>query len=101
MKKPEPRNLKTTKAEAFISGQDSLPAESVNQSVMPWNAGLDNTCDSEKNVNVLLTEHYREAIKKLHTLSPKYHNGKHLMQLILCEGVDKLIAELEQDKNQE
>lgn len=108
MRVPEPRSKKIEKAEAFINGEDSStqPAPKAKPKkkkadLMPWEKGLDNTSASEKNVNVLLNEHYRESVKKLHTLSSKYNNGKHLMQLVLCEGIDKLIAELEQEKEQD
>ncbi|MCD9516419.1 hypothetical protein [Photobacterium carnosum] len=86
-------------AEAFISGKPLENSSPEKKNLMPWEKGLDNTSASEKNVNVLLNEHYRESVKKLHTLSSKYNNGKHLMQLVLCLGIDNLIAELEQKKD--
>ncbi|MFI3273252.1 hypothetical protein [Vibrio sp.] len=112
MQQPKPLSSKANSdkqkaEEAFISGKPleeskDKPAKKKRKAdLMPWEKGLDNTSASEKNVNVLLNEHYRESVKKLHTLSSKYNNGKHLMQLVLCEGIDKLIAELEQEKEQD
>ncbi|SKA52914.1 hypothetical protein [Photobacterium toruni] len=95
-------NSDKQKAEdAFISGKPLEDSSPKNKDLMPWEKELDKTSASEKNVNVLLNEHYRESVKKLHTLSSKYNNGKHLMQLVLCSGIDNLIAELEQKKDQD
>lgn len=58
-----------------------------------WEQDLDDTKKTEQNVNVLLSEFYREVGLELAELLPEYHNRKHMLQVIIKKGIDQLIAE--------
>ncbi|MBT2909462.1 hypothetical protein PL84_02575 [Vibrio anguillarum] len=73
--------------DSFING----PEQAEDQQ---WHEALENvdkTKSSEKPVHINLNEYYRAWGTKLAELDPQYANRKHLCQVLIAEGMNKLI----------
>ena len=108
MRNPNKNKNKNKNLDQFISGDNATSEIDKNTpnkpkqrkskgKKMPWDtsSGLDDTKLTEMNVNVLLSEYHRESATKLAETLPQFRNRKHLFQMILVEGINKLIAEQE------
>ena len=107
----DPKKNKNKNLDKFIGGDDATSEVASKNNVvdnkpkqrkargtkMPWdvNAGFDDTKLTEMNVNVLLSEYHRESATKLAETLPQFRNRKHLFQMLLVDGINKLIAEQE------
>lgn len=79
-------------ADAFINGD--VGSQSNEEVQLEWYEVLeatDKTKASEKPVHINLNEYYREWGTKLAELDPQYANRKHLCQVLIAEGMNKLI----------
>ncbi|EHU8077624.1 hypothetical protein [Vibrio cholerae] len=85
---PIRKNAPTKDLDSFINGATTT------EDSQPWYEALDatdKTKASEKPVHINLNEYYREWGTKLAELDPQFANRKHLCQVLITEGMNKLI----------
>ncbi|CCO46668.1 conserved hypothetical protein [Vibrio nigripulchritudo SOn1] len=82
-------------ADAFINGDVS--SQSNEEVQLEWYEALeatDKTKSSEKPVHINLNEYYREWGTKIAELDPQFSTRKHLCQVLIAEGMNKLIEKI-------
>ncbi|MFW1108383.1 hypothetical protein ACEWA7_20290 [Vibrio parahaemolyticus] len=82
-------------ADAFINGD--IGSQSQSAARLEWYEALeatDKTKSSEKPVHINLNEYYREWGTKLAELDPQFANRKHLCQVLIADGMNKLIEKI-------
>lgn len=89
-------------ADAFINGDVDSQQDEVSQEWYDALESTDKTKSSEKPVHINLNEYYREWGTKLAELDPQFANRKHLCQVLIAEGMNKLIEKtLKEQKKKE
>lgn len=99
------KQISEEETDAFINGKSSTPEEAKSEPTVAWYDALestDKTKTSEKPVHINLNEYYREWGTKLAELDPQFANRKHLCQVLIADGMNKLIEKtLKEQKKKE